>query len=83
MKLLCQLLVGVGLDAQRLANGEHLEEERKSASISLTDFCGQKGLVVLYEIEEGALGLGVFRRQGGVGAHPQLQVLSANWFLEI
>jgi hypothetical protein len=72
MELLGQLLVGVGLDAQRLANGEYLEKKRQSAAITLADFRRQKSLVVLDEIEEGALSLDIFRRQRGVGAHPQL-----------
>lgn len=61
MKLLGQLLVGVGLNAQRLAHGEHLEQEWKAAAISLADRGREKSLVILDEVEEGALGLDVFR----------------------
>ncbi len=61
MELLGQLLVGVGLNAQRLAHGEYLEQEWKTAAISLADFGRQESLVILDEIEEGALGLDVFR----------------------
>ena len=62
MELLGQLLVGVGLDAQGLANGEHLEEKGQSSAIALTDFRRHQGLVILDEIEEGSLGLDILGR---------------------
>lgn len=70
MELLSKLLVGMGLDAQGLADGENLEEEGKSAAIALTDFGRQKSLVILDEIEEGTLGLNILRGQRGVSTHP-------------
>jgi hypothetical protein len=62
MELLGQLLVGVGLDAQGLANGEHLEEEGKPSSIALSDLCRHQSLVILDEIEESPLSLEVLGR---------------------
>jgi hypothetical protein len=39
MKLLCKLLVGVGLDAKGLLDGKHLKKEWKFATESLTYIC--------------------------------------------
>lgn len=51
MELLRELLVGVGLYTESLSNGEDLEEERKFATVSLTDFCRDQSLVVLDHVE--------------------------------
>ena len=70
VQLLCELLVRVGLDAQRLANGEDLEQEGEPVLIALGNIGGEKRLVFLDEIEKRALGLKVLRGKRGVCAHP-------------
>lgn len=70
MELFRQLLVGMGLDTERFADGQHLEQEGETAPIALTDLCGHQSLVVLNEIEQGALSLDVFGGQIRMGAHP-------------
>lgn len=61
VQLLCELLVGVGLDAQRLANRENLEQEGELVLIALGNVGREKRLVFLDEIEKRALGLKVLR----------------------
>lgn len=72
MKLLCKLLVGVGLDAERFPNGKHLEQKWEFASKPLADFCRQQGLVVLNQVEEGTLRLNILRGKRRMRAHPEL-----------
>jgi hypothetical protein len=58
------------LDAEGFADGEDLEEEGELVAEALSDVFGEEGLVVLDEVEEGALGGDVLGRVGGVGSHP-------------
>lgn len=55
VQLLSKLLVWVGLDAQGLANGEDLEQEGQLVSKSLCDCGAKKLLVILDELNQGAL----------------------------
>lgn len=70
MKFLRQLLVRVGLDAECLADGKHLEQEGKLSTIPLSDLSRHQRLVILDHVEECALGLEILGREGGMGAHP-------------
>lgn len=72
MELLRKLLVGMGLDAERFTDGKHLEQEWESASKSFADIRRQQGLVILNHVEEGTLGLHIFRGKRRVCAHPEL-----------
>ena len=70
VQLLCELLVGVGLNTQCLANGQDLEQEGKLVLIALSNVGREKRLVFLDEIEERALGFKVLRGKRGMSAHP-------------
>lgn len=72
MKLLSKLLVGVGLDAERLLDGQYLEEERKLATEALTYLGRQQSLVVLNHVKKSSLGFNIFGRKRWVCAHPEL-----------
>ena len=70
MQLFRKLLIRVCLYTQGLADGEHFEEERKLVAIPFADLCGHQRFVVLDQVEQCPFRLDVFRRQGGMRAHP-------------
>lgn len=72
MKLLGKLLVGVGLDAERLLDGQHLEEEWKFATKALTYLGRQQSLVVLDHVKKSSLGFNIFGGKRRVCSHPEL-----------
>lgn len=72
MKLLGELLVGVGLDAERLLDGQHLEEEWKFATKAFTYLGRQQSLVVLDHVKKSSLGFNIFGGKRRVCSHPEL-----------
>ena len=70
MKPLGEFLVRVRLNAQRFPDRQDLEQERKLIVVSLAHFRRHESLVVLDHVEEDALGLVVFGREGGMRTHP-------------
>lgn len=56
MQLLSQLLIRVCLDAERLLDRQHLEQERELRAISLSNRGREEGRVLSDEVEERATG---------------------------
>ena len=65
-----KLLVGMGLDAERLVDGEDLEQEWELATVTFCDLGGHESLVNLDHVEQRPLGFEIFRRELGMRAHP-------------
>lgn len=72
MELLSEFLVRVRLDTKSFPYGEDLEEKRKLATISFTDFGRNQCPVILDHIKQGTLGSEVLRGKRRMSAHPQL-----------
>ena len=70
MQLLCQLLIRMRLNTQRLADGQHLEQEWQLSAISLRNFTAEQRLVILNEVEQRTLRHDIFGEERGVCAHP-------------
>lgn len=60
MQFCGKILVRVCLYAQGLADGKHLEEERKLVAIPFADLCGHQSLVVLNQVEQSPFRLDIF-----------------------
>jgi hypothetical protein len=74
MQLLAQLLVWMGLDGERLANCQDLEEKREVVgSIVLADFVAQQIGVLVQMIQQRRVILHQLRRQRRVRPQPELQ----------
>jgi len=60
VQLLCQLLIRMRLNTESFTYREDFEEKWKFVTKSRGDVLGKEGLVVLYEVEEGAFREEVF-----------------------
>lgn len=61
--MLRKLLVWMGLDAQRLADGQDFEQEGELFAIFIADLGRHESFVVLNDVEERTLSLDILRWQ--------------------